>query len=179
MDQLKRPAITTFLAAVVLWGLFASSPAFAHLSPADNSSPNTENGERQGKPHRLPFRHSRGGHLVKDTAAMLGMEPKELLDRLRKGKSLMQVVQAEKGWSEVEYIKKLTEAASRHLDEAVTEGKLAPEQAAKIKQRLPDKLNKIIHRTWKNGTPGHPALDMHHNHIVWPNPDFKPADEQN
>lgn len=179
MHQLKRLAAATLLAAVAWWGVFAAAPAFALTSPAENAPSLTENGERQNEPHRPHFRHSRGGHLVKDTAALLGMEPKELIDRLRKGQSLMQVVKAEKGWSEAEYIKKLTETASRHMDEAVAEGKPKPDQAAKIKQGLPDRLRKAIHRTWKNGGPGHPAMDMQHNHIVRPTPNSESETSQN
>lgn len=125
------------------------------------------------KPHESRFHHHhghfRGGHIVKETAEMLGMEPMALVEQLKQGKTLLQVVQAQKGWSEEEYLKKLTETANRNIDQAVAEGKLDRDKANRIKAQLPEKLKKAINRSWKDRMPGHPAADYQNNQVKWKN----------
>lgn len=167
MNQLKGLAagglaLMLALAPAATGSVFAKTP-----EGVQKMTETTEPGQSHENRNHPPLRHFRGGHIVKDTADLLGMEPKSIVEQLKKGKTLLQVVQDAKGWSEGEYIKKLTETASANIDKAVSEGKIDSEKAAKIKASLPDKLKVIIHRTWKQEKPGHPAMDQPHNQIHW------------
>lgn len=113
--------------------------------------------------HHGPFR---GGHIIKDTEELTGIDSKTIVDQMKQGKTLQQIVQAKKGWSEDEYVKKLTETVSRNIDKALSEGKMDPMKADKIKSELPLKLKKIVNRPWKS-PPGHPATEYQNNKINW------------
>lgn len=167
MNQLKGLAASGLALMLALTPATASSVYAQTPERVQQLTETTEPGETHEKHAHPPFRHFRGGHIVKDTAELLGMEPKSVFEQLKQGKTLLQVVQNAKGWSEGEYIKKLTETASVNIDKAVAEGKIDSEKAAKIKAALPDKLKVIIHRTWKQEKPGHPAMDQPHNQINW------------
>lgn len=116
-------------------------------------------------PHRHP--HIHGGHIFKDTAEWLGLEPKALIEPLKQGKTLMQIVKEHKGWSEEEYLKRLMESANRNIDRAVAEGKLDQAKAAQIKATLPEKLKKIIHRNWQDRFNAPKAQQQQNNKINW------------
>lgn len=168
MENLKPMAGKLTLALLLAAGSAASAgTAYADTSaPADQPqqvSPNPSQTETKHPPHG----HFRGGHIVKDTAELLGIEPKALVEQLKQGKTLLQIVQAEKGWSEEEYLKKLTESANRNIDKALAEGKIDRTKADKIKAKLPYKLKKVIHRSWKDREPGHPTADYQNNQINW------------
>lgn len=122
------------------------------------------------EPHKPPHPHKghvRGGHIVKDTADLLGTEPRMLVEELKQGKSLLQVVQARKGWSEAEYVQKLTVIVTKHIDEAAAEGRLSKEKAEIMKTELPVKLKKIVNRTWNRPSKGHPVTEHRNNTILW------------
>ncbi len=171
MNQLKGLAVAGSLAL-----MFALAPAAAGSVYAETpeqpgqitTQPESKDPHAQ-HPHP-PFGHFHGGHIVKDTANLLGIEPKLVVDQLKQGKSLLQVVQTSKGWSEEEYLKKLNETAVRNIDKAVSEGKIDAEKASKMKEILPEKLKKMIHRTWKNNSSGHPTMDYQNNQIHWVQP---------
>ncbi|MOA31611.1 hypothetical protein D3C78_1527780 [compost metagenome] len=86
---------------------------------------------------------------------------------MKQGKTLQQIVQTKKGWTEDEYVKKLTETVSRNIDKALSEGKIDATKAKQIKAELPDKLKKVVNRSWKTSPPGHPATEHQNNKINW------------
>lgn len=108
----------------------------------------------------------RGGHIIKDTEELTGIDAKTIVDQMKQGRTLQQIVQAKKGWSEDEYVKKLTETVSRNIDKALSEGKIDPTKAKEIKSELPLKLKRIVNRPWKS-PPGHPATEYQNNKINW------------
>lgn len=168
MENLKPLAGKLTLALL----LAAGSAATAGTASAETSAPADQSPQVNSNPSRTemkhpPHGHFRGGHIVKDTAELLGIEPKALVEQLKQGKTLLQIVQAEKGWSEEEYLKKLTESANRNIDKALTEGKIDRDKADKIKAKFPDKLKKVINRSWKDREPGHPTADYQNNQINW------------
>lgn len=171
MENLKPLAGKLTLALLLAIGSAAAAgTAYAVTgAPADQTpqvSPSPSQTEaRPHQPH--PHGHFRGAHIVQDTAEMLGMEPKALVDQLKQGRTLLQVVQAKKGWSEEEYLKKLTESASQNIDKALAEGKIDQERADKMKAKLPEKLKKVINRNWKDRIPGQPAADYQNNKVNW------------
>lgn len=178
VKQKRKPfAMKSALAILLGCSLAAAAiPAYAEeataLAGQTQETPETPQ-TPSPKPHESRFHHHhghfRGGHIVKETAEMLGMEPMALVEQLKQGKTLLQVVQAQKGWSEEEYLKKLTETANRNIDQAVAEGKLDRDKADRIKAQLPEKLKKAINRSWKDRMPGHPAADYQNNQVKWKN----------
>ncbi|MEC2345207.1 hypothetical protein P9H28_14050 [Paenibacillus barengoltzii] len=171
MENLKPIAGKLTLALLLAAGSAAAAgTAYAETGAPGDQTPQVSPSPSQteSKPHKHhPHGHFRSGHIVKDTAEMLGMEPKALVDQLKQGKTLLQVVQAEKGWSEEEYLKKLTDSANKNIDKALAEGKIDQEKADKMKSKLPDKLKKIINRNWKDRIPGQPAADYQNNKVNW------------
>jgi len=107
----------------------------AASSPAPGSSPCTHShGPHHGKDGRVRA----GGHFImKETARLLDMECSAMHESLQAGKTLPQLAMEKKGWTEDQYVQKLAEAAGKKLDQAVTDGRLSAEEAAKLKERLP------------------------------------------
>lgn len=170
MNQLTGLAAAGCMAVMLIVMPTAAGSVHAEAPQAGQITLQPESTDPHSHHQKPPFRHIRGGHIVKDTAEMVGMEPKVLVDQLKQGKTLLQIVQTSKGWSEEEYLKKLAAKASANIDRAVAEGKLDQDKAARIKASLPDKLKTIIHRNWKNQMPGHPAMEYHNNQINWVRP---------
>ncbi|MGG6311289.1 hypothetical protein [Paenibacillus macerans] len=171
MLELKLKPFAGKLTLAIL--LAASSAATAGTVHAETGAPAGKTQQESPSPsqtetkQRHPHGHFRGAHIVKDTAELLGVEPKTLLEQLKQGKTLLQIVQAQKGWSEEEYLKKLTESANRNIDKALAEGRIDQDKAAKIKAKLPDKLKKVINRSWKDRQPGQPTVDYQNNQVNW------------
>lgn len=173
VKQKRKPfAVKGALAILLGFSLTAAAiPAYTEgtAAPAGQTQETPSPAQNESKFHHH-HGHLRGGHIVKETAEMLGMEPKALVEQLKQGKTLLEVVQTQKGWSEDDYLKKLTETANRNIDQAVAEGKLEREKADSIKAQLPEKLKKTINRSWKNRMPGgHPAADYQNNQVKWEN----------
>lgn len=171
MNQLKGLAVASSLALMLTLAPAASGSAFASAQqqPQQVTAQPESKDPHVRHPHP-PFRHFHGGHIVKDTAELLGIESKVVIEQLKQGKSLLQVAQATKGWSEEEYLKKLNEKAVKNIDKAVAEGKIEAEKASKLKEVMPDKLKKMIRRTWKSNNSGHPTMDYQNNQIHWVQP---------
>ncbi|GIP56613.1 hypothetical protein MKX50_10625 [Paenibacillus sp. FSL W8-0186] len=170
MRHIRKLLEKGFLAAILAIGGYAAAAettvAYQEPTPIPQASP--EGGKEQQQPRHHHKGHFRGGHIVKDTAELLGVEPKVLIEDLKQGKSLLQVVQARKGWSEAEYVQKLTAVVTGHIDKAAAEGRLSPEKAATMKMELPVKLKKIVNRTWKSSSKEHPVTDYRSNNtILW------------
>lgn len=169
MKNLKPIAGKLTLALLLAAGSTAAAGTVQAKTGASDQpqqvNPNPSQTETKHHPH--PHGHFRGGHIVKDTAELLGTDPKVLVGQLKQGKTLLQIVQSEKGWSEEEYLKKLTESANRNIDKALAEGKIDREKANKIKAKLPEKLKKVINRSWKDRDTGQPAADYRNNQVNW------------
>lgn len=165
----------TLLSIVTL--SLAAAPSAVQVSASGEWKPAAEtsqDGKKQEHPHKHGHhRPVHGGHIVKDTADLLGIKPQALVEELKQGKTLLEIVQSSKGWTEEQYVQKLTESADSHIAKAQAEGKLSTEEAARMKERLPGKLKRIINRTWDQTAPGHPALDYKQNQINWTDPQQK------
>ncbi|WP_460319144.1 hypothetical protein [Paenibacillus sp. YSY-4.3] len=170
MRHIRKLLEKGFLAAVIAVGGYAAiaETALAYHEPTAIPEASPRGEKEQQKPHHHHKGHFRGGHIVKDTAELLGVEPKVLIEDLKQGKSLLQVVQARKGWSEAEYVQKLTVVVTGHIDKAAADGRLSKEKAETMKMELPVKLKKIVNRTWKNSSKEHPVTDYRNNNtILW------------
>ncbi|GGA40246.1 hypothetical protein [Paenibacillus physcomitrellae] len=128
----------------------ASASLQAKAEPSANlgdssSSPTAGQDQEHKRHHRKPYF---AGFAVRTTADLIGVEKAELVNQLKAGRTLMQIVKEKKGWSESEYVSKLTEASSKRIDSAVQNGKIDAERATKLKAALPAKLKEIVNRDW-------------------------------
>lgn len=168
MNFKKTSVITaSVLGMALLCAPLASQPAVAsevHTGVASIQNPNSAHSTPEGQVKRHHHRHHFGGFTVKTTADLIGVDKKELVDQLKTGRTLVQIVQEKKGWSESEYLKKLTDISSKRIDTAVQSGKIDAEKANKLKSALPAKLKEAINRNWAKtfSKPDQPSMFKDH-----------------
>lgn len=147
MNQSIRTLIV-WAAAMIL----TAAPVSAWAEQPPRSTPGAPRdsvhaGPEHGHPHNRERNFRAGAHfIVNETAKLLGMDRPELIRSLASGKTLAGLAQEKKGWSEDQYVQKLSEAASLKLDELVREGKLKPEDAVKLKPGLPVLIKRSLSR---------------------------------
>jgi transposase-like protein len=90
-------------------------------------------------------RHVRRAALI-GAAKAIGVEPTELGASLRDGKSVADVARANDVEPEV-VIDAVVAAGNKKVDEAVANGKLDETRATTIKDRLPDRVTKLVNAT--------------------------------
>lgn len=164
MKQLLTLALSGVTSMLLLFGAFVplASAASAEGAADPNATQISQDHGKHGHHHGC-----RGGHTLGDSAKLLGIEPKSLVQQLKQGKTLLQIAQANKGWSEQEFIKRLTESATLHIDQALAQGKIDQAKADKLKAGLPEKLKKAVNRTWKDKPRSQPTTDYQNNKINW------------
>ncbi|MFB6366545.1 hypothetical protein ACFCP7_21220 [Paenibacillus elgii] len=97
----------------------------------------------------------RGGvNILKETATLLNLDEKTLMDELKQNKTLAQVAQEKAGLTEDVLIQKLTDAETKAIDDAVSAGKITQDQADKHKSGLADRLKKAVTATKPEGHHG-------------------------
>lgn len=82
-------------------------------------------------------------HTVTAAAEAIGITPREVLAGLKEGKSIAEIAQA----NDVEpqaVIDKLVAGATARIDKAVADGKVQADRAAKLKERLPAAMEKLV-----------------------------------
>ena len=99
---------------------------------------------RGGKHGGFEGRAFSGSDPIQGIATLLDMDAKSVLDELKQGKTLAQLAQEKKGWSEDELLAKLVETATKSIDDAVSAGKMQQSQADQIKSHLSESLKKFI-----------------------------------
>lgn len=153
--------------SAALLALVSAAPAHAgganpSVQPQDKSLTAPSSHKEGHAEHGRGNRHGRGHFLIKESASLFEMESRELADALNSGKSLADVAREKKGWTQDQYVQKLTEAAGQRIDKAVAEGRFTSEQAAKLKAGLPAMLKARVsekgpfrdpHKQGKAGTP--------------------------
>lgn len=139
------------IATVATALLISFSTAVAHTgkAAAESIAPTGPVSPHSGKDHgHHPGRDGKfraGGHfIILETAKLLEMDRFELVKSLKAGKTLSELAKEKKGWSEEQYIQKLSESASRKLDQAISEGRLTEDEAKKMKADLPTVLKQRI-----------------------------------
>ncbi|MBT2293630.1 hypothetical protein J7E73_31970 [Paenibacillus albidus] len=148
--------ITAVTAAV----LFSLSPVTFHMDrvaadQAPSAVPDSLHSEQTHRAHLGKERSFRaGGHfIIGETARLLQMEPGEVIRSLRAGNTLSGLAKEKKGWSEAEYIQKLSDSASLKLDQIIKEGRLTAEEGQKLKAGLPALLKLSISTPLHGGKP--------------------------
>lgn len=164
MKQLLTLVLSGLTSMLLLFS--ASVPPASAASVEGTAEPSrTQNSQDHGKHGHRHGCH--GGHILGDSAKLLGIEPKSLVQQLKQGKTLLQIAQANKGWNEQDFIKRLTESATLHIDQALAQGKMDQAKADKLKAGLPERLKKAVNRTWKDKPRSQPTTDYQNNKINW------------
>ncbi len=73
--------------------------------------------------------------MIQQVAGLLGMEPREIMEARRQGRSLADLA-AERGVDQARLLEAITGAARTHLDQAVTNGRLTRGQADALDLRV-------------------------------------------
>ncbi|MFF2907451.1 hypothetical protein [Paenibacillus sp. NPDC057934] len=153
-------------AAAVLLFTAASTLTLPNSVQAENVTP-SHAPQIQREPHNHQSRDGKfrtgGGHfIITETAKLLEMDRSELVQNLKGGKSLYALAQEKKGWNKEQYVQKLSEAAGKRLDKAVTEGRITNAEAQKLKAGLPVILKQRIGQV---GQFQDRSVDPHRNNI--------------
>ncbi|SET35475.1 hypothetical protein [Paenibacillus sp. NFR01] len=138
---MKRCLQTAAALAAAAMIALVPAPHSASAAPGDLSTAAPDSADAgTAKPHP---RHGHGGFrtggpfIFNESAKLFGLSRDELAASLKSGKTLYQLAKEKKGWSEDDYIQKLSEVASAKLDESVKSGKLTADEVSKLKAGLP------------------------------------------
>jgi uncharacterized protein (DUF433 family) len=108
---------------------------------------NRELGKGAQRHHRRVLRrHARRAALGSVAAKTIGVQPRDLVQALRDGKSVADVAQAH-GVDPKTVVDAIVAAATKKIDAAVAAGKLDADRAAAIKDRLDDRVTALLNRT--------------------------------
>lgn len=143
-SSIKR--ITAFTAAVML--SLAPAAAYAEDTSGSTPAPTADSvqvdKEQPSHPHHGRGFRAGGYFILSETANLLEMDRTELISTLKDGQTLYSLAKEKKGWSEEQYIQKLSDAASLKLDESLKEGQLTKDEVKKLKAGLPALLKLSI-----------------------------------
>ncbi|WP_379153131.1 hypothetical protein [Paenibacillus sp. sgz5001063] len=150
-NNVKR--ITAFATAFLL--CLAPAAAYAENTAGNIPSAKPDSAVHAEKEHHHShapnmdkgFKAARGHFIINETSKLLEMDRTEIIRSLRAGKTLYTLAQEKKGWTEEQYIQKLSDAASLKLDASIKEGQLTREEADKLKASLPALMKLSISRT--------------------------------
>jgi len=116
---------------------------------------------KDAKPDKAPGQGPRGrrGHgpaagqilegMVDVAANTIGVQPSDLTNELKNGKSVADVATAHNVDPQT-VVQAIVDAGNKKVDDAVTNGKLTPEQGDKIKSHLSDAATKFVNHTRPN-----------------------------
>jgi uncharacterized protein (DUF433 family) len=111
----------------------ASKPSAAAASPADGNR-----SARRSHHRRIVVREALG--VAADT---IGIDRSDLVKELRAGKTIAEVATAH-NVDPQHVVDALVQAATKKIEAAETAGKITAERAAKLEQRLPDVIGKLV-----------------------------------
>ena len=132
------------IAAVTTAGLLVVGTAGA-AAAAD--SPTTKAPATEAPARRHPaLRAHRVKAALKIAATTIGIEPKALAQEIKDGKSVADVAKAH-NVDPQKVIDALDAAAAKQIDDAVSSGKLQADRAAKLKDRLDQRIETLVNDT--------------------------------
>lgn len=91
---------------------------------------------------------------LKSAAEVIGVEPRELADALRDGSTIAEVA-AEHGVEVQSVIDAMVAEATERLNEAVADGRITEEQAARRLEGLTERVTDRVNNGFPRGGPGH------------------------
>jgi uncharacterized protein (DUF433 family) len=137
------------IAAVTTAGLLIVGTAGV-ASAADSSTTTAPVAAAKG--HNPALRAHRIKAALKLAASTIGIQPKDLAQQIKDGKSVADVAKAH-NVDPQKVIDAVVNAADKKVDDAVTAGKLDSTKAATIKDRLPARVEKLVNGTLKGKHP--------------------------
>lgn len=149
----KTWLIGTLAAGLLISGGFVLQHNQAFANDTDTTTSSTPKKfqdkhrfEKHPAPPRGGFDYGKGGGIggTIDFSSILGIDKAALKAELEAGKTLVQIAQEKANLSEDAFLAKLTEAETKKIDAALSEGKIKQEQADKLKTGLADRLKKIV-----------------------------------
>ncbi|MTV49237.1 hypothetical protein GJ688_09630 [Heliobacillus mobilis] len=105
--------------------------------------------ERKADPSKADGKRGMLGNHLQKVTEILNMQPNELRDEMKAGKSLAEIAQS-KGIAPEDLKAKLIEAAKQDIDSLVQQGKMTQEKADQVKQGLEKRIDGMINH--KPGT---------------------------
>lgn len=135
---MKKLIASALLAATITGG----GIAVAAGGPALAAGAKEPAAEASAHPRRHHARQLLRG-AVKTSAEVIGITPKELAAELKAGRSIAEVAEA-KGVETSKVTDALVAKGTARIDQAVANGKITAERAAKAKARLPKLADRIV-----------------------------------
>ncbi len=139
-----RKSIATAAAGLALFTGTLAIAGTAYAQSERAPAPPAGQGEhlgRRGPAHRLV------SAVIKTAADTIGVEPRELLNQLRQGKSIAEVA-TEHGVDPQAVVDAVVAKANERIDQAVADGKLSSERAAQIKEKLSERVTQLVQHTF-------------------------------
>jgi hypothetical protein len=137
------------IAGVVTAGVLATgTAAVAGAATSSTTAPAAVSAAKSGKHHHGHLRHRMLRAGAKVAAATIGISTKDLVSEVRSGKSAAQVAQAH-GVDPQTVVDAVVKAGDAKIDQLAKDGRITAERAAKLKDRLPGLVTKIVNRVPK------------------------------
>lgn len=89
------------------------------------------------------------GNVLQASAQYIDLPVEAIKGQLGAGKSLGEIADQRPGKSRDGLVAFLQEGAHKRIEQAVAEGKLTPEQAAQLKQKVDEAIVRIVDRHWE------------------------------
>lgn len=135
---MKKLIASALLAATITGGGIAVAAA-GPVVAAGAKEPAAEASDHPRRHHaRQVLRRA-----VKTSAEVIGISPKELAAELKAGRSIAEVAEA-KGVEVSKVTDALVAKGTARIDQAVADGKITAERAAKAKARLPKVADRVV-----------------------------------
>jgi hypothetical protein len=148
MDRTSRIATVALGAALALGAVGVGTAVLPSIAGAQGSEATaaadtglSHGGARHGHP-RLRHLARQEAQVAADT---IGIPVAELRDGVRSGQSIAEIAEAH-DVSTASVVDAVVGDLTTKLDEAVADGKLTQERAAAIEQRLPARIDDLVHR---------------------------------
>jgi hypothetical protein len=148
--NLRTVIATATTAAVLSTGGVALAGATTAGSPSPSDHPATATVAAESRTRHPALRHRarvhirraihRAGGIVAET---IGIDRKTLRQEIRSGKTIAEIATAH-GVEPQAVVDALVSAANQRIDKAVANGRITAERAAKIKERVPKRITRLV-----------------------------------
>ncbi|MCP8968584.1 hypothetical protein [Ectobacillus ponti] len=147
--------ITALLVVCVTAAIFTDTFAFATGQSAAAKS-------KTKQPKQTTVRKGRFTEIntVSEAAAVLNVKPIWILDEVKKGKTMAQIINA-KGMTEQEFIQKATELETKTIQDAVKSGSMSQAHADALQAGMSDRLKENM-KMKAMDVKEHAAMNMNH-----------------
>ena len=141
----KLIATVTAAGLLTLGGAGIASAQDGNGGASSNDTPTTTQPDAKANRHaqHRKVRREAIRAAVEAAAKAIGIEPKELVQAVRGGQTIAQVAQS-KGVDPQDVVSAIVTAIDAKIDQAVADGKLPADRAAKAKERVPALADRFV-----------------------------------